>query len=218
MNKSKCYNLTFEHPARWIIFGPSSSGKSTFVMNFLKNHQHFYDCGFDRIVYCSDGIFPSTELSNKLGIECYDKISSHLLNSFKSNSRNLIIFDDQMHNLTNDILISDLFTKKSHHSNISVIFLTQNLFPKSKYMRDISINSNYIVLMRNPREKLQIKILLSQIRGIKGDDSLMQAYKLATEEPYSYFLLDLCQNTPEEIRFRSKIFPSDGNQIVYLLI
>jgi hypothetical protein len=72
--------------------------------------------------------------------------------------------------------------------------------------------------MRNPREKLQIKILLSQIRGIKGDDSLMQAYKLATEEPYSYFLLDLRQNTPEEIRFRSKIFPSDGNQIVYLLI
>jgi hypothetical protein len=49
--------------------------------------------------------------------------------------------------------------------------------------------------MRNQREKLQIKILLSQIHGIKGDDSLMQAYELATEEPYSYFLLDLYQNT-----------------------
>jgi AAA+ ATPase superfamily predicted ATPase len=57
------YNLTFEHPVRWIIFGPSSSGKSTFVLNFLKNDQHFYDCGFDRIVYYSDGIFLSTELS-----------------------------------------------------------------------------------------------------------------------------------------------------------
>jgi ABC-type dipeptide/oligopeptide/nickel transport system ATPase subunit len=215
MNSEHYYNLQFEHPARWVIFGPSSSGKSTFVMKYLISLNELYDKQFDCIIYSSENIFPSEELAKRLKIQIIDKVTEDLINSLDFDKNNMIIFDDQMHDIVNDITISNLFTKKSHHKNITVIFLTQNLYPKSKYMRDISINSSYIVLMRNPVEILQIKSLSNRIDVSSYHCSLLQAYKEATKQPYSYLLVDLCQKTPEVLRFRSKIFPSDSNQIVY---
>jgi hypothetical protein len=84
-------------------------------------------------------------------------------------------------------------------------------------MRDISINSSYIVLMRNPVEILQIKSLSNRVDVSSHHCSLLQTYKEATRQPYSNsnLLVDLRQKTAEVLRFRSKIFPSDSNQIVY---
>ena len=56
----------------------------------------------------------------------------------------LLIIDDLMSE-TNDA-VSNLFTKGSHHRNVSVLYLTQNLFHKNKHMRTTSLNSHYIVL------------------------------------------------------------------------
>jgi GTPase SAR1 family protein len=211
MNLDQYYNVEFIHPARWIIFGPSGSGKSTFVLKYLKAQQYFYGKLFDNIVYSSESVFPSQNIAKCLNIKFIDKLTDEVIDSFQPNKRNLIIFDDQMHEITNNILISNLFTKKSHHRNITVMFLTQNLYPRSKYMRDISINSNYIVLMRNPVEMLQIKCLSHRIETKSNENLLLKAYKEATKQPYSYLLLDLCQ----ELRYRTQIFPCDEFQIVY---
>ena len=61
----------------------------------------------------------------------------------------------------NDIL--NLFTKGSHHGNSSVFFTTQNLFHKGKNHRDTSLNPNYLVLLKNPRDKSQIRHLAHQL-------------------------------------------------------
>ena len=42
--------------------------------------------------------------------------------------------------------IKDIFTVDSHHMNISVFFLVQNLFQAEKNQRTISLNINYCVL------------------------------------------------------------------------
>ena len=58
--------------------------------------------------------------------------------------------------LLNDVYskqVCDLFTKGSHQRNISVILLTQNLFHQGRYCRDISLNSKYLVLLKNVRDK-----------------------------------------------------------------
>jgi len=125
------------------------------------------------------------------------------------NKKHLFIIDDNMHKSANDIIISDLFTKTSHHKNISVIILVQNLFPKSKYMRDISSNSTYIVLMSNPRENLQIKTLSSQIDGANSN-FILNCYNEATKnKPFSYLFLDFDQNTSDDVRVRTNIFPDE---------
>jgi len=45
-------------------------------------------------------------------------------------------------------LVANTSTKLSHHRNVSVIHLTQNLFDKNKYTRTISLNAHYLVLFK----------------------------------------------------------------------
>jgi Ni2+-binding GTPase involved in maturation of urease and hydrogenase len=71
--------------------------------------------------------------------------------------------DDQMSETSRDKRIMNLFTKGSHHRNLSVIFLLQNLFYQRKITRTMSLNTQYLVLFKNPRGKLQILTLGKQI-------------------------------------------------------
>ena len=45
---------------------------------------------------------------------------------------NLIVIDDQMIEAGKDNWIKNLFTKGSHHRNLSVIYIVQNLFHQGK--------------------------------------------------------------------------------------
>ena len=73
----------------------------------------------------------------------------------------LLIIDDLMQET--DGTVANLFTKGSHHRNISVIYLTQNLFHKNQHMRTISLNSHYMILFKNPRDADQFAILARQM-------------------------------------------------------
>ena len=69
---------------------------------------------------------------------------------FNKQINNVIILDDMMDEATEDKRISNLFTR-GRHDNLSVIFLTQNLFHKNQ--REISLNSDYMVIFKNPRDR-----------------------------------------------------------------
>ena len=45
---------------------------------------------------------------------------------------------------------------------------------------------------------------------------VQEAFKEATSVPYGYLLVDLKQDTPEDMRLRTTIFPDDGVQYMYL--
>ena len=81
--------------------------------------------------------------------------------------------------------LCDLFTKGSHHRNISVILITQNLF-----CRDISLNAKYFVVLKNVRDRSQFSHLARQVlpHDRKG---LSYAYLYATKAPHGYLMLDL---------------------------
>ena len=85
------------------------------------------------------------------------------------NKTNLIVSDDQMIYASKDKRIVNLFTLCSHHRNVSVIDIVQNLFHKGKGSRSISLNSPYLVLFKNPRDKLQILILAKQMYPGQAD-------------------------------------------------
>ena len=99
--------------------------------------------------------------------------------------------------------------------NTSVLYLVQNLFPKNKESRTISLNSQYMVVFKNPRDASQMSHLARQM--YPGHARFMQqAFKDATSVPYGYLLVDLKHDTPEDMRLRTAIFPDDGVQYVYL--
>ena len=209
------YDLRLIHPARFIIHGPSCSGKSTFVWNLLKNSKQLFGFNFDSITYVSGRSFPKENSVNGKIIRKLTNFVEDDLKNINSMQNNIIIFDDNMNVESNDPLLSDMFTNMSHHLNITIIFIMQNLFPKGKFMKDISVNATYIVLMSNPRDKLQIKTLSYQIDGDSGA-FYFNCFKDATKNnPFSYLFLDFNQTTPDALRVRTNIFPNDEPKIVY---
>ena len=125
----------------------------------------------------------------------------------------LVVLDDLM--AETDGRVTNLFTKKSHHSDTSVIYLVQNLFPKNKESRTISLNSQYMVVLKNPRDASQLANLARQMYPGRGA-FVQEAFADATASPYGYLLIDLKQNTPDDMRLRTSVLPDDAHQWVYI--
>ena len=111
--------------------------------------------------------------------------------------------------------IVNLFTKASHHNNLSVIFISQNIFHQGRGQRDISLNAQYTVIFRNLRDRAQIRHLARQVYP-ENPRFLEEAYQDATSQAFGYLLLDLKQTTADNCRLRTCIFPDDEYQYVYV--
>ena len=111
-----------------------------------------------------------------------------------------------------DNQIVNLFTKGSHHRNLRVIYIVQNLFHQGKGNRSISLNSHYLVLFKNPRDKLQILTLAKQMYPGRTDFFLKQ-YEEAVRRPYRYLLIDLKTTTQDDCRLRTNVLPGEKDLI-----
>lgn len=74
----------------------------------------------------------------------------------------LVVIDDLTREASNNAVV-DLFTKGSHHRNLSVIFITLNLSHQGRGQSDISVNENCIVFFKNARDRAQIQHLGRQV-------------------------------------------------------
>ena len=78
-------------------------------------------------------------------------------------------------------------------------------------MRNISLNTHYFVIFKNPRDNQQIGVLAMQIYPSKSK-FMIEAYEDATSQAYGYLLLNLKPTTEECYRVRSNILPNDVEQ------
>ena len=128
----------------------------------------------------------------------------------------LCIFDDVMNEVSSNATVSKLFTRGRSHLGCSLVLMLQNIFPKGSQSRAISINAQYQVLFRNPRDSLQISILARQFCPLNSKDFL-EIYKRATQRLYGYLFCCFTQSCPEEIRYRTNVLPCEYPSIVYQL-
>jgi hypothetical protein len=91
--------------------------------------------------------------------------------------KHLIILDDLMDET--DQRVALLFTKKSHHRNISVMYIVQNLF----HHRTISLNAHYMVLFQNLTDVSQIMALAHQMYP-RRTQFFLEAFARATAKPH----------------------------------
>jgi hypothetical protein len=206
------------HPSSYIISGSSGCGKTQFTIKLLKNWARLVKEGFpERIVWFYAEFQPSYTdiLSIFPQIEFIQGVPEDVCNMFEANTRNLCIIDDLMQECSGDKNVCNLFTKTSHHRNLSVIFITQNLFFQGKESRTISLNAHYIVLFKNPRDKTVVVSLAKQM--YPGNVRFLgEAYEDATKEPYGYIFIDLKPSTDEQLRLRTHIFPEEYPTVVYI--
>ena len=113
-----------------------------------------------------------------------------------------------------DDRVVDFFLKGSHHRNLHVFLLVQNLY--NKKIREISLNAHVVIIFKSRRDLAQIKTFCTQVEPANWR-AVFAAYQDATAEPgFPYFLFDFHPATPEMLRFRSKILPHEA-QTFYVL-
>lgn len=202
--------LAWAHPFTAILAGPTSCGKSTFVKTFLNHINVMCDIRFCEIIYCLPEDQPVDKYFTKFRV-VRGVPESSMFNDLRPR---LVIIDDLMSETNSDVV--DLFTKGSHHFNVSIMYVTQNIFNQGKGRRTISLNAHYIVAFKNPRDRVQIQTLSRQVCP---DNSryIQEAYKDATDRPFGYLLFDLKQSTSDLHRYRTNIFPEDiPSNVVYI--
>ena len=203
----------FQHPFTAVLAGPTGSGKTEFIKRFLQHIHDLVNPNIQEIIFCYGEWQESyqTMKSFPLNLTFVEGLPDS--DSLQPGVRKLIIIDDLM--AETDERVTRLFTKGSHHKNISVIHILQNLFSKNKEQRCINLNSHYMILFKNPRDSSSIVNLAKQM--YPNNVRVMQdAYKEATSQPFSYLLVDLKQNTPEQFRLRGDIFQISRGQTVYV--
>jgi hypothetical protein len=217
------WNLQFKHPFNLLITGFSQSGKTSWVRNFLKFSEHLctHKPKFVILFYKAMQPIYNDMLAEKLVDKLIDVSVQfptleeiyELIEPYKDNGGSMMLFDDTMSDVTTDF--EQLFCNASHHLNSSIIFLTQNMFYNNKAFRTMSLNSHYIVIMKNPRDKQQISILARQFKPTNSE-FVIRSYLDATRKNYSYLLLDFTPDSPETIRVRTDIFPNEAPMKIYL--
>ena len=187
----------WQYPFTCIVAGPTGCGKTTFVARLLRNAFEMIDPPPEHVTWYY-GVWQAAY--NNLDIPNM-RMEEGLPTSFDNDGkRGLVVLDDLM--AETDERVTNLFTKKSHHSNTSVIYLVHNLFSKNKESRTISLNSQYMIVFKNPRDVTQMTTLAKQM--YPGRVKFVQeAFADATSTPYGYLLIDLKQNTPDDMRLHS---------------
>ena len=96
---------------------------------------------------------------------------------------------------------------------MDVMYLVQKLFTNTPHHRTCNLNSQYLIVFKNPRDKLQISCLSRQVFP-EDSKFLMSAYREASSKAHSYLFLDLKQSTDDRFRVRDSVFPSEARFFV----
>lgn len=205
----------FRCPSTTLVCGASGSGKTTFIYNVLR-YKHLVianGANISNILYFYNTWQPLYDRMKQEGLVTtwinaaptsrqLEDLTAH----FRNGPGSICIIDDFLTNISKDIM--EIFTIVSHHNKICVFLLSQCIFPKNPYFRELSINAKYIVLHKNPRENAQVEYLARQINPRKKN-IFIQAFQAATQAPYSYIIFNLHQETPDHLRIQARIFPHE---------
>ena len=96
------------------------------------------------------------------------------------------------------------------------MLLSQMLFKPNDYKFSVlSENMHYLFLFKSPRNSSKVIHLAKQVSPY-DNKFIVRSYKEATQHQFTYLLFDFHQKTPEKIRLRSKIFPSEGTMTAHI--
>ena len=203
LRKMDISKFMFRSPSTCLIAGPTSSGKTFLMLNILK-HKDIFEVEPSKIVWCYN-VYQEKfkEFTNLIHFHegVYDIKSLQSIPGHK-----IVVLDDLMHKLNEEI--AEAFTVYSHHMNISVFFITQNIFHKNRYMRDVSLNTQYLFLFSQRRDMSQLNILATQMFPLKRKE-FIKIYKEVSARSHGYLLCDLHPKNKYRVLLRTNILPTE---------
>ena len=136
----------FETPFTAIISGASGTGKTEWIKKLLKYKAQLINNEPKHVLYCYGEINPEIMKLKHEGIELFNGVPTKA-DITERPSNMLLILDDLITDIDPKFL-EVLYTRGSHHWNVSVITVTQNLFDRN--LKVARINSQ-----RSARNRIQ---------------------------------------------------------------
>jgi hypothetical protein len=200
----------FQHPTTIVLAGPTQCGKTHFLITAIR--KQCFKPEPQRIVWVygeMQSAYEELVRDAPVPIQFIKGFTTELYETFDPGVRNLLILDDQMENKAvhkrGDNSVTKFFTQGSHHRNLTVVYIVQNLFNQDASLRTISLNTHYMVLFKNPRDATQIRTLSQQMYP-ENSRMLIDAYRDATSQPYGYLLLNLRPDACDALRILTDVF------------
>lgn len=202
-----------------VVCGPSQSGKTTFVLNCLRNietlmfdEKYHYTQPMGGIYYFYKVHQPIFNVLARAGVQfikgCPDLLDiDAIVNKKRPEQTAMIILDDLMLEVGSNPAVLNIFTEGVHNSNLFVFFLTHNFYYQGKYTVSITRNSHYYVFTNHLANISSIETLGRKLFGTGCAKIFHQIYKRVMETPYNIMLFDMHPRTPfPDLRIRSSIF------------
>ena len=121
----------------------------------------------------------------------------------------VLVVDDLFEEANKEKCFNSLFTKIARHRQITVIFITQNLFHEGGKHRTRNLNVQYLVIFKNPRDQTAIEYIARQAFP-HNKQFLIDSYRDAVDRPHGYLFMDFTQQCLDELRLRTDLFNYNG--------
>ena len=206
--------VTLKHPCTGLITGSSGTGKTSIVQRLIEHRDKMILPNIQHIIWFYGQKQPlHAKLKEQYGdlIEFHHRFPTEMDLMFDVGVPKLIILDDLINDLKeNKGKISRLFTQISHHTNTSVILISQTLFRPDDDYRTATQNAHHIIVMKSSRAYSALVKLNSDLFG-KGSRILQEAYKYISTKPFGYLYIDQSPQRDENYGVRTNIFPGEDN-------
>ena len=180
------------------LVGPSDSGKSQLIYNWLKIGT--FQPKFDKIYFFYQHSQPLYDVMQEEieSLEFVRGVNFEFIDSVKNNgTKYLLIFDDSCEGICNSRALVDI-AATGRHRGLSIIYIKHNLFHQSKLGRDVELQNSHIVLFNFPHDVMQVTTLSTQL-GLGS--KLVDWYHDATSVPFGHLLIDLSPRTDDRLRY-----------------
>ena len=210
METNKTVDVRLKSPFTAVVCGPTGSGKTALLTRLIASSRWVCTSPPEEIIYCYgewQDAFDRFE-----GVRFREGMIDVASEIPKDGRPRWLIVDDLMSEAGGTNETNNLFTKGSHHRNVSAFFVTQNPFRKEH--RTMSLNAHYYFWFKNPRDKQSVVNFAKQAFPSKTK-AVLDAYARATEEPWTFLLIDLRQETEEKCRLIANYANPDEPMRVY---
>ena len=194
-NTAQMSRLRFQVPGNMCCYGPTCSGKTTWICKLLSNlPEHFQTKNGEaikRIVYCYNSNFqPAFKILQKKGVEFMEGMPGDVEALFPTSKQpGILILDDLTSAMNKDEQALHTVTVTAHHSNIFLIFTQQCLYPRGRNAVQLRQNFHYKVLFPYPADKQTVKRFLSNNETGEQLKWLYDYYSFCCEGYNRYFII-----------------------------
>lgn len=220
-----CTPTQVQCPFRMVVAGPSMSGKTHLVQEMLRQREYMFTPNPPAAVYW----FYAMEDSVKQAREEFEDITfikdlpsdQWVTETIDSDKGALFIIDDLMGDATGAgkskmatrELVSNLFTKGSHHKKVSIIFTVQSVF-RGQYMRELSLNATQTVAFNNNRDMTHLRSLGAQLfpPGHDGAPFISACMLKIKKDDHGYLWIEHGSKVKPGFQFRTDVFKEDDNR------